>query len=91
MQQFLTDLSATFLALPDWLKALWMVIPPAFLLGLAWLAVHFRLQSTRQERVVAGEMIFTVFLDAYGDLRIVRHRPRSFEEAVLEIGELDDD
>ena len=30
----------TYLSLSDWIKALWLVAPGAFALGLAWNVVH---------------------------------------------------
>lgn len=39
---FWRDLFDTYQSLADWLKALWLVVPPAFLLGLVALILHHR-------------------------------------------------
>jgi len=36
----LQDLFSTYVALSDWIKALWLVTPPVSVLGLAWILVN---------------------------------------------------
>ncbi|MDQ0456104.1 hypothetical protein [Rhizobium paknamense] len=51
---FLADLLATYRASPDLVKALWLLIPPAFTLGVLALLLRYRLRvkSVQQEALV---------------------------------------
>ncbi len=31
---------STYVSLSDWIKALWLIVPPAFTLGFAWILVN---------------------------------------------------
>ena len=44
---FWQDLFDTYQSLSDWLKALWLIVPPLFLLGLLALLLHHRLAVRR--------------------------------------------
>ncbi len=39
---FWADLLSTFRSMPDWIKVVWLVIPPVFVLGLVGLVFLFR-------------------------------------------------
>lgn len=41
------DLLDTYQSLSDWMKALWLIVPPTFLLGFLALILWFRLASKR--------------------------------------------
>ena len=34
------DFFRTYVALSDWIKALWLITPPVFVLGFAWIVVN---------------------------------------------------
>ena len=38
---FWQDFFDTYQSLPDWMKALWLIVPPAFLLGLIALIMRY--------------------------------------------------
>lgn len=40
---FWQDFFDTYQSLSDWLKVLWLIVPPAFVLGLVALTLRFRL------------------------------------------------
>ena len=39
---FLADLLSTFRSMPDWIKALWIVVPPLFVLAFTALIIRLR-------------------------------------------------
>ena len=43
---FWADLLDTFKSSPDWIKALWLTIPPGFLLALVALLMRYRIAGT---------------------------------------------
>lgn len=71
---FWSDLLDTFQSSPDWIKALWLLIPPGFLLGLVALMLRFRIAAKQMEQSPKGELIYSIHRDA-GQLRVVSHIP----------------
>lgn len=41
------DLFRIYSSLSDWIKALWLIVPPAFVLGLAWIVVNRPIRERR--------------------------------------------
>ncbi len=70
---FWADLFDTYQSLPDWIKALWLIVPPAFLLGLFALVMLYRLVSKEVDKAVAGELLYTVYKEPAGLFQIYRH------------------
>ena len=66
---FWADLLDTFQSSADWVKALWLVIPPAFVLALIWL---FRRRVVRVD-ALDGELLYTVYKKRDGLIQIHRH------------------
>jgi len=64
---FWQDFFDTYQSLPDWLKTLWLLIPPGFVLALIWL---FR---RRAGRASDGELLYTVCREPGGLIQIYRH------------------
>jgi hypothetical protein len=71
---FWSDLLDTFQSSPDWIKALWLLIPPGFLLGLVALMLRFRIAARQMDQSAVGELIYSIHRDA-GQLRVVSHIP----------------
>ena len=44
---FWQDLFDTYQSLSDWLKILWLIVPPAFVLALVALTLRFRIESRK--------------------------------------------
>jgi len=44
------DAFDTYQSLSDWVKIAWLVVPPAFVLGLLALVLHYRLAAKRTVR-----------------------------------------
>ncbi|MEI4481846.1 MULTISPECIES: hypothetical protein [unclassified Phyllobacterium] len=72
---FISDFLDTFQSSPDWIKALWLLIPPGFLLGLIAMAMRFSIAKTQVAPREQGELIYSVHRDAGNQLHIVRHIP----------------
>ena len=73
---FWQDFFDTYQSLSDWMKFAWLVVPPAFLLGLFAIFLHYRLEAKRNGEDITGELIYTVRRDDFGQLRIHRHAPQ---------------
>ncbi len=63
------DLLDTFQTSPEWIKALWLLIPPAFVLALIWL---FRRRVVRVD-ALDGELLYTIYNETNGLIQIYRH------------------
>ncbi|WP_288191729.1 hypothetical protein [uncultured Phyllobacterium sp.] len=72
---FWSDLLDTFQSSPDWIKALRLLIPPAFVLGLVALTLRFRIESRKVERRFDGELVYSIHRDAGNQLHVVSHIP----------------
>ena len=66
---FWADLLDTFQSSADWIKALWLAIPPAFVLALIWL---FRRRMAPAD-TLDGELLYTVCREPDGLIQIYRH------------------
>ena len=67
---FWADLLDTFQSSADWIKALWLVIPPGFVLALIWL--FFRRRVVRVD-AHGGELLYTIYKETNGLIQIYRH------------------
>lgn len=72
---FWSDLLDTFQSSPDWIKALWLLIPPAFMLALVALTLRFRIESRKVEKRFDGELVYSIHRDAGNQLHVVSHSP----------------
>lgn len=59
----------------DWIKALWLVVPPTFILGLGALGLLWHGLRGREERRTTGDLAYTMVHEPDGRLRIYRHVP----------------
>ena len=76
---FWADLLDTFQSSADWIKALWLLIPPAFVLALIWL---IRRRVGRVD-AIDGELLYTVCREPGGVIHIYRHG--ALENGILEL------
>ncbi len=76
---FWADVLNTFKLSADWIKALWIVVPPAFVLGLIRL---FRRRVVRVDAGVDGELLYTVYKQPNGLIHI--YRIGAVDEGILE-------
>ena len=72
---FWSNVLDTFQSSPDWIKALWLIVPPAFLLVLVALTLRFRIESRKVERRFDGELVYSIHRDACNQLHVISHIP----------------
>ena len=72
---FWADLFDTYQSTADWIKALWIVAVPGFLLGLTGVVLYFRLESKRVAGLGASNLVYTIHRDGDGALRVYQHGP----------------
>ena len=76
---FWQALFVTYQSLTDWIKALWLIVPPAFIFAMTALLMRGR----RAVPEVDGELVYTVHRDAAGQYRVLRHTPPDDAPALL--------
>lgn len=70
---FWQDFFDTYQSLSDVVKALWLLGPLAFVLGLVALLLHHRAAPREAEHGGRGDLLFTIHRDNDGALRVYRH------------------
>jgi DNA-binding transcriptional regulator YbjK len=75
------ELLETYRSLNDWLKALWLVTPPVFVLGLTGLLLHHRRARATSAQLPGGQTLYSVSQMDDGEMRVFSHLP--------ELGEID--
>ena len=71
---FWQDFFDTYQSLSDGTKALWLIVPPGFLLGLIALILRHRVAVRQAETGLRGDLIYTIHQDGNGQIHIYRHR-----------------
>ncbi|HMB11611.1 hypothetical protein [Saliniramus sp.] len=69
----------TYQSLADWIKALWLIVPPVFIFAMTALILRGR----REVPEVDGELVYTVHRDDGGQYRVLRHAPPGDAPALL--------
>ena len=67
------DVLDTYQSSPDWIKALWLVSIPGFLLGVLALVLRYRVAVRRLERFADGRPVWSVVAGTDGTYRVHRH------------------
>ena len=86
---FWQDFFDTYQSLSNWMKFAWLVVPPAFLLGVVALFMWYRLATKRAAEPETGTLAYTVYSSQNDGLRIYAHHgadaltPERSEAAVL--------
>ena len=70
---FWQDFFDTYQSLSDWTKALWLIVPPAFVLGLIALVMRHRVAVKQAEHGLRGDLIYTIHQDGNGQIHIYRY------------------
>ncbi|PYE86656.1 hypothetical protein [Phyllobacterium leguminum] len=70
---FWQDFFDTYQSLPDWLKALWLIIPPAFILGLVGLIARLKTDRELINPKTHGELVYLIYQDDKVRLYSVSH------------------
>jgi hypothetical protein len=80
---FWQDFFDTYQSLSDPTKALWLIVPPAFLLGLMALITPHRVAVRQAESGMRGDLIYTIHRDGDDKLCVYRHGPALDREPAL--------
>ncbi|MES0385533.1 MAG: hypothetical protein ABUJ98_13215 [Hyphomicrobium sp.] len=70
---FWQDFFDTYQSLSNWTKALWLIVPPAFLLGLVALIMRHRVAVRETEHGMRGDLVYTIHRDGDDKLCVYRH------------------
>ena len=70
---FWQDFFDTYQSLSDPTKALWLIVPPAFVLGLIALITRHRVAVRQAENSLRGNLIYTIHQDGNGQIHIYRY------------------
>ena len=70
---FWQDFFDTYQSLSDGTKALWLIVPPGFLLGLVALVMRYRVAVRQAETGLRGDLIYTIHQDSDGKIQIFRY------------------
>lgn len=70
---FWQDFFDTYQSLPDWIKALWLIIPPAFILGLAALVMRLRIDGKQADPRFTGGLVYSIYRDNEDQCHILSH------------------
>jgi len=80
---FWQDFFDTYQSLSDPTKALWLIVPPAFVLGLIALVLRHRVAVKQAESGMRGDLVYTIHRDGDDKLRVYRHGPALEREPAL--------
>ena len=70
---FWQDFFDTYQSLSDGTKALWLIVPPAFVLGLIALITRHRVAVRQGETAMRGDLVYTIHRDSDDKLHVYRH------------------
>jgi hypothetical protein len=80
---FWQDFFDTYQSLSDPTKALWLIVPPAFVLGLIALITRHRVAVRQAENGMRGDLVYTIRRDGDDQLHVYRHGPALDREPAL--------
>ncbi len=80
---FWQDFFDTYQSLSDGTKALWLIVPAAFVLGLIALILRHRVAVRQAETGMRGDLVYTIHRDANDQLHVYRHGPALEREPAL--------
>ena len=80
---FWQDFFDTYQSLSDPTKALWLIVPPAFVLGLMALIMRHRVAVRQAETGLRGDLVYTIHRDGNDQLHVYRHGPALDREPAL--------
>lgn len=80
---FWQDVFDTYQSLSDPTKALWLIVPAAFVLGLIALILRHRVAVRHAENSLRGDLVYTIHRDGDDQLHVYRHGPALEREPAL--------
>ncbi len=69
------DLFDTYQSLSDGLKLLWLIVPPAFVIGLVAVVLRLRVDLKQADHGFTGRLIYSIHRDSEDQLHVVAHAP----------------
>ena len=72
---FWHDFFATYQAQPNWLRFLWLVVPPLFAFAFTALFLLQRLALKRYEHKLTGNLVYTMTRDEFDAIHVYLHGP----------------
>lgn len=70
---FWQDLFDTYQSLSDWMKVLWLIVPPVSILGLAALIMRFRIDSKQADHGFTGKLLYSIHRDEDNQFHVIAH------------------
>lgn len=70
---FWQDFFDTYQSLSDWMKMLWLIVPPAFVLGMVALVMRMRIDFKQADHGFTGKLIYSIHRDEEDQFHIVAH------------------
>ncbi|GLQ16711.1 hypothetical protein [Maritalea porphyrae] len=70
---FWKDFFDTYQSLSDWMKFAWLIVPPAFTLGLVSLIMRSRIERNGANHGRTGKLVYSVYRDKDDQFQIVTH------------------
>lgn len=80
---FWQDFFDTYQSLSDWMKFAWLVVPLAFCLGLFAVLLRYRLAAKQVEKVISGDLVYTIHRDDFGQLHVRCYGPELKQRSTL--------
>jgi len=80
---FWQDFFDTYQSLSDGTKALWLIVPAGFLLGLIALVMRHRVAVKEAEHGLRGDLVYTIHRDGDDKLHVYRHGAAFYREPAL--------
>jgi hypothetical protein len=78
---FWQDFFDTYQSLSDWMKALWLIVPPAFLLLLIRQFTHRRKKpETTASPAFPGRLVYSIYRDDQDRTLVFNHAPELAQE-----------
>ncbi len=80
---FWQDFFDTYQSLSDWMKFAWLVVPLASGLGLSAVFLRYRLAAKQAEKLISGDLAYTIHRDDFGHLHVRRYGPELEQQPTL--------
>ncbi len=80
---FWQDFFDTYQSLSDWMKFAWLVVPPAFALGLIALVMRLKIDSKKADHGFTGKLIYSIYRDEEDQFHIVSHGREMDDQSIL--------
>lgn len=71
---FWADLMDTYQSFSVWIKTLWLVVPPTFLLVLLTIILRHRIAYKRADMKFSGDLVYSIRRDDREQLHVYHHK-----------------